>query len=214
MDFNPLPNEPYWPTLAELNYPPQVKKLIDQANKVWDIWAEADTALIVANDELKLDKSNFEESILQAARKGDAIPSKPDFETAENRIKYLAEVARTKRTAVDLAVNELTTGLQNHRVEIAILAIDKAKTGMAKYESSIKAIAEQLPVIEEARRAAYDGLTMMSDLSSPELRFVPEFGVGGNAQLPNTHEASAKSIIKNLETFLIEPNLEVPKSED
>jgi hypothetical protein len=195
-------NTPDWPLLADLKYPQEVQKAIDKAEKDWNDWAEADTAHAVAIDDLVAKRNEFEQAIISAARNGKPRPESPDMGNAEDDLKYLAEVANTKRVRVQNSIQEIKDLLRTHRFEIAQLAIEKAELGISKFRESIQSVASTFSDIEQERRAAYDGLRMMSDLTTPELRFSPDFGVPDSPQLPRTHENGAKSVIANLRAFI------------
>ena len=79
---------------------------------------------------------------------------------------------------------------------------DKAEAGIENYAKRMKAVAQDLADIEDERRAAYDGLMMMSDYTDPEIRFVPNFGSNSQTMLPRTTEIEAKTSIAAVQSML------------
>jgi hypothetical protein len=200
--MNYLNQTPFWPNLAKLNYPPHLKKLITAAEKVWEVWAEADTARVIAEDNLTNAELDHAKRVKDAARSGSPLPDVLDTRALEDAQTYANEVCVMRRHEVSVAVKAMQDGFRKHRVELAHLAIDKAEAGIENYAKRMKAVAQDLADIEDERRAAYDGLMMMSDYTDPEIRFVPNFGSNSQTTLPRTTEIEAKNSIAAVQSML------------
>lgn len=200
--MNHLDTTPYWPNIAELDYPPQVKKLLKAAEDAWSKWTLADTERAVKIEELNESSTNHAANLKSAARTGAPMPKPLDIRGLEDAVVYATERCVMERHELSLAVERLQKSFRDNRVELAHLAIEKAEAGMDEYRESIRAISSELQLIEEKRRAAYDGLVMLSDYSAPEVRFVPHYGVGGDTKLPLTHESEAKASVASIRTML------------
>lgn len=186
------------PFVADLNYPPQLAELVKVANAAFETWAEADTAYAEALDNLEQAEVKFAASIKAAALKGEPLPDPLDTAPLQNAITYAAEVMKAKKRATDEAIRDLKNAFREHRLEIARLAIDKAEAGLEEYKSRMAEVSQELDELERNRRAAYDGLKMFAEYSTPEMAYSPDFTNHSTATLPNTSEQRVKSLLHNL----------------
>jgi len=195
-------NPPYWPTIAALDYPAPIRKLIRAAEAKYEAWAEANAAHADAKDELETAEIKFQAGITAAAREGAPMPKRPDYTELENAIVYAAEVERVKHHETSKAVQEIVSAFRTHRKTIFELAVAKANKGAETYATAISAISDDLERIEQERRAAYDGLTMSADYATPEVLYRAEFGTGTEVRLPATHENQARAAIASLSNLI------------
>lgn len=215
---NRLPRIPV--VIAGFNYPKPVKAAIKKVDEAWSGWAEADTAVAVAEDELEqakaLDGRLFAESVLTGKDDPGEIHTPP----ALRRLKGAQILADARRRETNAAGRVLDSLLSENAREITLTAIEAAREGIAEQERLMTLAAEYAVEASKARNKGLEGLRFVSQFTKGTYAFDPSFPVVGQVSFPNLREERIRKITDDLESFIenghlfpsaIEDDFEVPE---
>ena len=202
---NRLPRIPV--VIAGFNYPKPVKAAIKKVDEAWSAWAEADTAVAVAEDELEqakaLDGRLFAESVLTGKDDPGEIHTPPALRRLKGA-QILADARRLETNAVGRILDSL---LSENAREITLTAIEAARAGIAEQERLMTLAAEYTVEASKVRNSGLEGLRFISQYTRGTYAFDPSFPVVGQVSFPNVREERIRKIADDLESLIEKGNL-------
>ena len=154
--------QPYWHFVADLPYPPDIKKAVDASDKAWTSWEAADLAHELAVQELIEVQTIHSAKLTAAAEKGQPFPGELNVTTLQAEIDYKAEIARARRVEAENLRNDVIDLMRANREAVALLAIDQAEQGKDTYRAELEKLKARAAHIEAERRNAYEGVRMIA----------------------------------------------------
>ena len=196
---------PNIPSVAELEYPKQIKAKLKQLDKLYLAWAEEDNKLVELQDKLAEVKLNDDRAVSAAAKEGAKKPKAPDTRELEHSIKYQEERVRFFKRDVELAGKELIQAIEDDKAEVISLAITKARAGISDWQESLNQISLSQIAAAEARGRSLDGIRMIANwgLTSEVIRFDPHFPLAGNFSVPSPNETHLQNTLEGLERLYL-----------
>lgn len=203
--INRQPNLPV--VISGFEYPKPVKALIKKMDAAFEIWAEADTALSVAEDEVEMAKATdarlFAESILN----GNDDPGDENTNQAIRKLKGAQILADARRREVNAIGRQLEALMRENIREIAIASIAMARNGLAEQERLMLIAGQTAVDAVKARNEGLLGLRQLSHYTRGIYSYDPGFPVTGQISLPNTREDRIVKIVDDLESLILEGRL-------
>ena len=188
---------PNTPNLANLDYPKVTKALIKIMDQKMSVYAEADTELAVLED--NIDNAKYQDALAlkAAAIAGEPDPGTASTEAATRKVLYQIQVVVNARNETNKAAKAVRQSLDENRLEILELALDKAEAGILAWQQSVAQLQHTYSVEESNRQDSLDGLKMVSDLrlTDGSVQFSSNFPVGGVLQVPQTREDNVLGLI-------------------
>jgi len=159
-------------------------------NQKMSDWAEADTQLAELEDNITNAKYQDAIALKTAAIAGDPDPGTASTEAANRAVLYQTEVVRHAHREATKAGAVVMRSLEENRLEILELALNKAEAGILAWQQSVVQLQHTYSVEESNRQSALDGLKMMSKLrlTNEKIQFDSVFPVAGILQVPKTRE--------------------------
>jgi hypothetical protein len=154
--------QPYWHFVADLPYPPEIKKLVDASDKAWTVWEAADLAHELAVQSLIEAQTSHAAKLTAAAEEGAPFPGELNVTTLQAEIDYKAEIARARRVEAENLRNDVIELMRANREAVALLAIDQAEQGKNTYRAELDKLKAHAARIEAERRNAYEGVRMVA----------------------------------------------------
>ena len=208
---------PNTPNLANLDYPKATKALIKIMDQKMSAYAEADTELAVLEDNITDAKFQDALALKTAAIAGEPDPGTASTEAATRKVLYQIQVVVNARNETNKAAKAVRQSLDENRLEILELALDKAEAGILAWQQSVAQLQHTYSVEESNRQDSLDGLKMMSHLklTQDKVQFDNNFPVGGFLQVPRTREETVLGTTALLRKMFLddtpEPEAEKPK---
>ena len=121
------------------------------------------------------------------------------------------------RNETNKAAKAVRQSLDENRLEILELALDKAEAGILAWQQSVAQLQHTYSVEESNRQDSLDGLKMMSHLklTQDKVQFDNNFPVGGVLQVPRTREENVLGTTALLRKMFLddtpEPEVETKK---
>jgi hypothetical protein len=204
---------PNTPNLANLDYPKATKALIKIMNEKMSAYAEADTELAALEDNINDAKYQDALALKTAAIAGEPDPGTASTEAATRKVLYQIQVVVNARNETNKAAKAVRQSLDENRLEILELALDKAEAGILAWQQSVAQLQQTYSVQESNRQDSLDGLKMVSHLklTQDKVQFANNFPVGGNLQLPQTREDTVLGVTALLRKMFLDdtPEAEV-----
>jgi hypothetical protein len=201
---------PNTPNLANLDYPKATKALIKIMNEKMSAYAEADTELAALED--NIDNAKYQDALaLQtAAIAGEPDPGTASTEAATRKVLYQIQVVVNARNETNKAAKAVRQSLDENRLEILELALDKAEAGILAWQQSVAQLQQTYSVQESNRQDSLDGLKMVSHLklTQDKVQFDNNFPVGGVLQVPRTREETVLGTTALLRKMFLDDNPE------
>ena len=207
---------PNTPNLAELDYPKATKALIKTMDIKLGDYAEADTQLAELEDNITIAKYQDAIALKTAAIAGDPDPGTASTEAATRAVLYQTEVVRHAHKEATKAGAAVMRSLEENRLEIIELALDKAEAGVLTWQQSVAQLQHTYSVQESDRQDSLDALKMVSHLklTQDKVQFANNFPVAGFLQLPQTREDAVLGTTTLLRKMFLDdtPEPEVEKT--
>jgi hypothetical protein len=204
---------PNTPSLANLDYPKATKALIKIMDQKMSEYAEADTELAALEDNINDAKYQDALALKTAAIAGEPDPGTASTEAATRKVLYQIQVVVNARNETNKAAKAVRQSLDENRLEILELALDKAEAGILAWQQSVAQLQQTYSVQESNRQDSLDGLKMVSHLklTQDKVQFANNFPVGGNLQLPQTREDTVLGVTALLRKMFLDdtPEAEV-----
>jgi hypothetical protein len=177
---------PNTPSLANLDYPKATKALIKIMDQKMSEYAEADTELAALEDNINDAKYQDALALKTAAIAGEPDPGTASTEAATRKVLYQIQVVVNARNETNKAAKAVRQSLDENRLEILELALDKAEAGILAWQQSVAQLQQTYSVQESNRQDSLDGLKMVSHLklTQDKVQFANNFPVGGNLSYP------------------------------
>ena len=210
-------NEIYAPTTpatADIKFPKAVQSLIDQMKIAELEFAEQDTTLAGLKDDLLAAKQADMMALKAAAIAAEPDPGTVQTQAAERAILYQVERTRHARTQAQKAGSLVTQALQDNRLAIVDECLREAKEGIAQWQSAIMKLQTDYMISVDARSKSLAGLRMLSNLGLTKdlVQFDNNFGIGGNLEVPSTHERHTLDVVAILEKLFHPAHPELPRA--
>lgn len=196
--------QPNVPSIIDgFEYPKAVKALVKKVESAWGEWAEADTAVSVAEFDLeqakKLDARLFAESVLS----GTDDPGEVHTPVAERKLKGAQILADARRRETNALGRSLESLMRENAREITLTAIRDARIGIAEQQRLMNIAS--LTAIEaiEARNKGLEGLRQISHYTRGVYSFDASFPNTGNLTLPSVREERVTKIVDDLENLIL-----------
>ena len=200
--------QPNLPAVIEgFDYPKPVKALIKKMDAAYSLWAEADTALSVAEDDVEqakaLDGRLFAESILN----GTDDPGEVHTPIALRTMKGAQILADARRREVNTLGRQLEGLMRDYMREITVTAIAMARDGVAEQERLLLIAAQTAVEATKARNAGVAGLRQVSHYTRGVYAYDSGFPVTGHPTFPNVREERILKIADDLERLIADGHL-------
>lgn len=192
-----LPN-----VLDGFEYPKPVKALIKKMDSAFDEWAEADTALAVAEEDLNEAKARDTRELVETVLAGREDLGEVHVAPAERAVKRAQILADARRVEVNKIGREVEEAIRLHAREITLTALSMAREGLAERERLLLEAAQLANEANEARTRGLAGLREISNFTRGVYQFDPSFPVTGQATFPNTREERIHKICDDLEELI------------
>lgn len=183
-------------------YPTRVQSLIKKMNAAFDEWAEADTALAVAVEDLDeakaLDGKIFAESVLN----GTDDPGEVHTPSAARKVKGARILVNAKRVAVNKLGRIVDDAMREHAREITLTAIADARVALARREEILLEASKLINQANDVRTHGLLGLREIASYTRGTYQFDPSFPVQGNVSLPETSETRVRQICDDLDRLI------------
>ena len=197
---------PNTPNLANLDYPKATKALIKIMNEKMSAYAEADTELAALED--NIDNAKYQDALAlkTAAIAGEPDPGTASTEAATRKVLYQIQVVVNARNETNKAAQAVKKSINENKLQILELALDKAEAGLLSWQQSIANLQDTYALEEMNRQESLDGLKMFSDLrlTDEKVQFTSNFPVSGNLQVPKTREDQILGITALLRKMFLE----------
>jgi hypothetical protein len=154
---------PTWFDVADLPYSKDITAAIEEANRANDAWAEAESALAIAQQSLDTAESDWAEKLTKAARDGGTYPGARDLSAFEGGVIFAEQIVSARLADTNRAIDNLHQLIEANRLTVAALAVEKAEAGLAAYAEALERHTAEHDLIERARIEALDGVTMMGN---------------------------------------------------
>ena len=197
---------PNTPNLANLDYPKATKALIKIMNEKMSAYAEADTELAALEDDIDNAKYQDALALKTAAIAGEPDPGTASTEAATRKVLYQIQVVVNARNETNKAAQAVKKSINENKLQILELALDKAEAGLLSWQQSIANLQDTYALEEMNRQESLDGLKMFSDLrlTDEKVQFTSNFPVSGNLQVPKTREDQILGITALLRKMFLE----------
>jgi hypothetical protein len=197
---------PNTPNLANLDYPKATKALIKIMNEKMSAYAEADTELAALEDNITDAKYQDALALKTAAIAGEPDPGTASTEAATRKVLYQIQVVVNARNETNKAAQAVKKSINENKLQILELALDKAEAGLLSWQQSIANLQDTYALEEMNRQESLDGLKMFSDLrlTDEKVQFTSNFPVSGNLQVPKTREDQILGITALLRKMFLE----------
>jgi len=138
-------------------------------------------------------------------------------EAATRKVLYQIQVVVNARNETNKAAKAVRQSLDENRLEIIELALDKAEAGILAWQQSVVQLQHTYSVEESNRQDSLDALKMVSHLklTQDKVQFDNNFPVAGFLQVPRTREETVLGTTALLRKMFLddtpEPEAEKPK---
>lgn len=195
--------QPRVPTMVPgMKYPKAVMAASKKCDAAFSEWAEAETAWMVAQDELAeakaLDARLFAESVLN----GTEDPGEVHTPLAERELKRAEILLNARLKDVNRAGAELSELMKENQREIVLSAVEMAEDGLRLQEELMMEASQLAHKALEVRNNSLKGLREASAFTRGTYQFDPTFPVSGQVILPNVTEPRIKKILEDLRTLV------------
>jgi hypothetical protein len=190
---------------AEYDWPTAVKKSITEYEKSWKVWAEANTALAVAVDDLAAAVREDAVALTEAVKNSQPDPGVEKSDQARRAVVYAEEVAKQARQAVNRQAEKTWNTIAQSHDTLARQAITEALDGVNQFQGDCEAIAEHGRVAELRRSKSLQGLRLLARLGDTRVSFEPSFPIDGQFSVPKTHETRVVNLAALITRLLDEP---------
>jgi hypothetical protein len=195
--------QPKTPTVIEgFNYPKPVKSLIKKLDAAYASWAEADTALYGAEDDVLSAKAEDAKAFAESVLNGTDDPGEVHTPVALRKLQGAQILAEARRREVNAIGRELEQLFRKHIREIGLEAIRQARQGISDYERLMLQAAQIAVQASESRNDGLTGLRFLSHYTRGVYSFDAGFPLNGFATFPNTREERIVKIADDLERLI------------
>jgi hypothetical protein len=201
--------EPNFIHLPDLNYPKELKKVIQAMDSAVSLWAEEDTEYAVRQQAVMDAERVDAQALKRAALAGEPDPGTEATTQAQRALLYQEQRLRASIAEVNRATAEVWQALKEHRVEVIAEACVKAEAGVESWREDVASLYEQAREMQEKRRVALAGLRFVSQITDTRLSYDPSFPVDGDFRLPNTNEKRVLDIATLLRKVYDDANEEI-----
>ena len=212
-EWDGVHRRPRTPNVIEgFPYPKPVQALIKKMEQAYEIWAEADTAVSVAEEDLELAKSldakEFAESILA----GEEDPGEVHTPKALRKLQGARILANARLVEVNKIGRTLSDALRDNMRDIAFETLTLAREGLAERDRLMLEAARLVSEAHEARNRGLAGLRELSSYTRGTFQFDPTFYTQA-VNFPSFRDERVNQILDQLEKMLNQ-NVLFPEEND
>lgn len=183
-------------------YPVGVQALIESMNEAYSLWAEADTALAVAEEDLieakALDAGAFAKSVLA----GEKDPGEVHTPKAARKVLGAQILANARLVEVNKAGRLVEEAIRENAREVTLSALSLAREGLAERDRLMLEAARLVSDANDARTRGLAGLKEISTFTRGTYQFDPTFPSNGSVTFPSTREERVNKIIDDIERLI------------
>lgn len=183
-------------------YPKSVQALIKKMDKAFSDWAEADTALAVAEEDLieakALDAAAFAESVLGGLEDPGEVHTPP----AARKVQGAQILANARLVEVNKAGRIVEEAIRENAREVTLSALTLAREGLAERDRLMLEAAQLVSDANDARTRGLAGLKEISTFTRGTYQFDPTFPSNGTVNFPSTREERINKIIDDIENLI------------
>ena len=183
-------------------YPKSVQALIKKMDHAFGEWAEADTAVSVAEQDLAeakaLDAGAFAKSILDGVEDPGDVHTPP----AVRKLEVARILANARLVETNKAGRAVEEAMRENAREITLTALSMAREGLAERERLLLEAARLVSDANDARTRGLAGLKEISTFTRGTYQFDPSFPISGQVNFPSTREERVNKIIDDIESLI------------